>query len=112
MNIVGGIESYLSENIGRIKNYLLAMFDIGTEVLDTLGNLAASVADIFATVFGSQVAQDLTGDLIGIFATIFGAITQLATGLGRDLLNFIAQSIIEIKKRLRQLCLRRSPRSK
>ena len=105
VNIVGGIESYLSENIGRIKNYLLAMFDIGTEVLDTLGNLAASVADIFATVFGSQVAQDLTGDLIGIFATIFGAITQLATGLGRDLLNFIAQSIIENKEAIKTALL-------
>lgn len=105
VNIVGGIESYLAENIGRIKNYLLAMFDIGTEVLDTLGNLAASVADIFATVFGSQVAQDLTGDLIGIFATIFGVITQLATGLGRDLLNFIAQPIIENKEAIKTALL-------
>lgn len=105
VNIIGGIESYLSENVDRIKNYLIAMFDIGTEVLDTLGNLAASVADIFSTVFGSQVAQDLTGDLIGIFATIFGTVTQLAAGLGRDLLNFIAQPIIENKEAIKTALL-------
>lgn len=105
VNIVGGIESYLSENVDRIKVYLISMFDIGTEVLYTIGDLVSSIAEIFSDVFGSQVAQDLTGDLIGIFSTIFGTITQLAFGLGRDILNFIAQPIIENKDLIVQALL-------
>lgn len=97
VNIIGGIESFLAENVDRIKNYLVSMFDIGTEIMDTIGNLSATIAEIFSSVFGSQVAQDLTGDIIGIFANIFMGVTELAASLGRDLLNFIAQPIIENK---------------
>lgn len=105
VNIVGGIESYLAENVDRIKAYLISMFDIGTEVLYTIGDLVSSIAEIFSNVFGSQVAQDLTGDLIGIFSAAFGSITQLALGLGRDILNFIAQPIIENKEAIKTALL-------
>lgn len=101
VNVVGGIESYLSQNVDRIKKYLISMFDIGTEILNIIGNLSASIADVFSDVFGSQVAQDLTGDIIGIFMTIFGTVSQLALGLGRDILNFIAQPIIENKEKIK-----------
>src|SRR5699024_8057092 len=60
VNIVGGIESFLAENVDRIKKYLVSMFDIGTEIMGTLGNLSATVAEIFSNVFSSQVAQDIT----------------------------------------------------
>lgn len=104
-NIVGGIESYLSQNVGRVKKYLISMFEVYTEVTDILGNLAATVAEIFSEVFGSQIAQDLTGNIIGVFSTAFGAVTLLASSLGRDLLNFIAQPIIENKEAIKQALL-------
>lgn len=104
-NIVGGIESYLSQNVGRVKKYLISMFEIYTEVADILGNLAATVAEIFSEVFGSQIAQDLTGNIIGVFSTAFGAVTLLASSLGRDLLNFIAQPIIQNKEAIKQALL-------
>lgn len=105
VNIIGGIESFLAENVDRIKNYLVSMFDIGTEIMDTIGNLSATIAEIFSSVFGSQVAQDLTGDIIGIFANIFMGVTELAASLGRDLLNFIAQPIIENKDLIKNALL-------
>lgn len=99
-NIVGGIESYLSENTDRIKAYLVSMFNIGSEVWGTFGNLAETIADIFSDVFGSQIAQNLTGNIIGIFSEIFMGVSELASALGRDLINLIAQPIIENKEKI------------
>ncbi len=105
VNIVGGIESFLAENVDRIKKYLVSMFDIGTEIMGTLGNLSATVAEIFSDVFSSQVAQDITGGIIGIFANIFMGVTELAASFGRDLLNLIAQPIIENKDLIKNALL-------
>lgn len=95
--IVGGIESYLSENVDRIKKYLIASFNATAEILDIIGNLAVSIADIFSSVFGSQMAQDLLGNIIGIFSEVFNGALTLALSFGRDLLNLIAQPIIDNK---------------
>lgn len=105
VNIVGGIESFLEENVNRIKKYMISMFDIGADLFDIFGNLSETVSDIFSDVFGSQIAQDLTGDIIGIFANIFMGITELALGLGRDLVNLIAQPIIENKEKIKDALL-------
>lgn len=48
------------------------MFDIGTDVNTIIGDLSTSVAYIFKQTFGTQTAQDLTGDILGIFMTAFG----------------------------------------
>lgn len=98
VNIVGGIESYLSKNVDRIKNYLVTMFNVGTEVNTLLGDLASTVAEIFSDVFGSQVAQDITGDIIGIFTEAFMLVTMLGASFGRDLLNMIIQPLMENKE--------------
>lgn len=105
VNIVGGIESYLSENVDRIKNYLVTMFDVGTEINTLLGNLASTVAEIFSDVFGSQVAQDITGDIIGIFTEAFMLVTMLGASFGRDLLNMIVQPLMENKEAIKTALL-------
>lgn len=96
-NLIGGIESFLSENSGRVTNHLISIFNISSQVMELLGGLFDAVSDIFATVFGSQMAQDLTGNIIGIFAELAYGLTELALGIGRDLINFIVQPIIENK---------------
>lgn len=105
VNIVGGIESYLSENVDRIKNYLVTMFDVGTEINTLLGNLASTVAEIFSDVFGSQVAQDITGNIIGIFTEAFMLVTMLGASFGRDLLNMIVQPLMENKEAIKTALL-------
>ena len=105
VNIVGGIESYLSENVDRIKNYLVTMFDVGTEANTLLGNLASTVAEIFSDVFGSQVAQDITGNIIGIFTEAFMLVTMLGASFGRDLLNMIVQPLMENKEAIKTALL-------
>ena len=100
VNIVGGIESYLAENVDRIKRYLIRMFDIGAEIMDLLGTLAATIAEIFAQTFGSQTAQNITGNIIGIFATAFGLVSELVASFRRDLINFIVQPIVDNKEKI------------
>lgn len=97
VNIVGGIESYLSENTGRIKKWLIEMFDIWTGINDIIGNLCEAVAYIFQQTFGTQTAQDLTGDILGIFMTAFGEVVLLASSLGRDILDALTKPFIENK---------------
>ena len=99
VNIVGGIESYLAENTGRIKKWLIEMFDIWTGINDIIGNLCESVAYIFQQTFGTQTAQDLTGDILGIFMTAFGEVVLLASALGRDILDALTKPFIENKEK-------------
>lgn len=97
VNIVGGIESYLSENTGRIKKWLIKMFDIWSGINDIIGNLSEAVAYIFQQTFGTQTAQDLTGDILGIFMTAFGEVVLLTSALGRDILDALTKPFIENK---------------
>lgn len=95
-NIIGGIEKFLKQNVQRIKNYLIDMFNIGAEIAQIGGNLATAFADVFS-VFGGETAQQITADLIGIFAEIGMVLTETAAKLGRDILNMIAQPFIDNK---------------
>lgn len=95
-NIIGGIEKFLKQNTQRIKNYLIDMFNIGSEIAQIGGNLAVAFADVFS-IFGGETAQQITADLIGIFAEIGMVLTETAAKLGRDILNMIAQPFIDNK---------------
>ncbi len=95
-NIIGGIEKFLSQNAQRIKNYLIDMFNIDSEIAQIGGNLAVAFADVFS-VFGGETAQQITANLIGIFAEIGMVLTETAAKLGRDILNMIAQPFIDNK---------------
>ena len=97
VNIVGGIESYLSENTGRIKKWLIEMFNVWAVINDIIGNFSAAIAYIFQNTFGTQTAQDLTGDIIGIFIVAFGEVVLLVSKLGRDILDALTKPIIENK---------------
>lgn len=99
-NLVGGIEKYLTQNKERIKQYIVSMFDIGTEIAAIIGNFSVALADIFS-VFGSDTAQQITGNLIGIFAEVGMLISENAAKLGRDILNIITQPIIENKDKIK-----------
>ncbi len=99
-NILGGIEKYLSENIERIKGYLISMFQIETEVNIIFSELFASIAYIFES-FASDDGQQLTANLIGIFSNAFMGITELAANFGLDILNIITQPFIDNKEQFR-----------
>lgn len=95
-NIIGGIEKFLKQNTQRIKNYLIDMFNIGSEIAQIGGNLAVAFTDVFSA-FGEETAQQITANLIGIFTEIGMVLTETAAKLGRDILNMIAQPFIDNK---------------
>lgn len=100
-NLVGGIEKFLSENKDRIKNYLVSMFDIGSDISSTVGDLSVAISDIFS-VFSGDTAQQITGNIIGIFAEIGMLASELAGKLGRDIIEGIATPIIENKDKIKE----------
>lgn len=104
-NIVGGIEKYLKQNKNRIKKYLVDMFDVGAELASLVGNFSAAFADVIAKVFGSETAQQITGNIIGIFAEVGMLVSNLALKLMRDLANIIVTPFIENKERITQALL-------
>lgn len=100
-NLIGGIAKYLKQNKDRIKEYLISMFDISTEINMQLAEFFQTIAYIFEA-FASEQAQQLTANIIGIFVGIFIGITQLAQKLIRDIVALITQPFIDNKEAFRQ----------
>lgn len=105
-NLLGGMDLYLQQNTGRIKKYLVDMFNIGSDISTIIGNFSVAVAEIFS-VFRSDSAKQVTADLIGIFSSSFQGVTELGAKFIRDLLNIITKPITDnadqIKARIQGL---------
>ncbi|WP_313347513.1 phage tail protein [Lacrimispora sp.] len=100
-NLLGGIDKYLEQNSGRIKDYLVSMFDIGGEMADIVGNFNVAFAEIFSA-FRSDSAKQITADIIGIFSNAFMGASELASKFGRDVLNMITAPFIQNKDLIKQ----------
>lgn len=103
-NIVGGIEIYLSNNVERIKGWLVRMFDIGTEINTILGDFFVAFADVYS-IWASQTAQDITGSIIQIFADIFGGVLELTGKFVRDILDIMLTPFTENKEKIKTAAL-------
>lgn len=105
-NLLGGTDLYLQQNVGRIKEYLISMFDIGSEISQITGEFSSAIADIF-TVFRSDSAKQITADIIGIFSSSFMGVTKLGSKFVRDLIQVITKPITDnagqIKERIQGL---------
>lgn len=100
VNLVGGFESYLSRNKDRIKKFLVDVFNVGTEIANEFGLIAKTIAEVFAKTFGTQTAQDLTGNLIGIFASLGGLAVEIFARYERDKMYLAWQPWIDNKDKL------------
>lgn len=100
VNLVGGFESYLSRNKDRIKKFLVDVFNVGTEIADEFGLIAKTIAEVFAKTFGTQTAQDLTGNLIGVFASLGGLAVEIFARYERDKMYLAWQPWIDNKDKL------------
>lgn len=98
-NLVGGIDGYLQDSAGYIKERLVSMFDISGEIAGLAGELSVALADIF-DVFSGSSAKGFTEHLVGIFSDTFLGLTDMALRFGRDVTACIANPIIENKDRI------------
>ena len=105
-NLLGGISLYLDQNKARIKEYLIQMFNIGSEISTLIGNFSSAIADIFS-VFRSNSAKQITADIIGIFSSSFQGVTELGGKFARDIIQLITKPITDnsdqIKERIQGL---------
>ena len=100
-NLLGGLEIYLNENKERIKQYLISMFDIGTDINVVIGDFFSSIAYIFEA-FASEEGQQLTAEFIGIFSEMFMGITELGGKFARDVIELFAKPIIDSKDQIKE----------
>lgn len=99
--LVGGIESYLSKNVERIKKFIIKMFDVSGEIADEIGDLSAVFADVFS-VFGGQTAQNIIGSVIQIISdTVMTAMTLTGQML-RDSINLLLVPLKENAELIKQ----------
>lgn len=99
--LVGGIESYLSKNVERIKKFIIKMFDVSGEIADEIGDLSTVFADIFS-VFGGQTAQNIIGSVIQIISdTVMTAMT-LTGQMIRDSINLLLVPLQENAELIKQ----------
>lgn len=99
-NLIGGFEIYLSENVDRIKGWLITMFDIGAEIHELTGQAWVAFADVFSA-FSSQPAQEITASIIQIFSDVFMGVMELTGKFFRDLQGVILTPFIENKEKIK-----------
>ncbi len=93
-NLLGGINKYLDQNKERIKQHLVTMFDVGSEIATIQGNFAQAIANIFS-VFGGENGQQATANLIGIVANAAMGVNELDMKMGRDVLDLLTRPFID-----------------
>lgn len=99
-NLLGGIGTYLSKNAEYIKQSLTDIFTVNAETFDIVSDFSAAIADIFA-VFRGKTAQNLTADIIEIFSNGFLGAVELASKIGRDVIDAITAPIIANKDKFK-----------
>lgn len=98
--IVGGFAQYLEENKDWIKEKLISIFDIGTEINQMAGNFASAIAYIFES-FGGEDAQRFWSNIIGIVSNALLGALEIAGKFARDVVNIITKPFIENKEKFR-----------
>lgn len=99
-NLLGGIAKYLEQNKERIKEYLVSIFDIWSDINDLLSSFFQSFAYVFEA-FASENGQQLTANLIEIFTDAFMGVTEISSKLIRDILNIFIQPFVDNKEAFR-----------
>ena len=81
-------------------DFFTSEFDALSDIMDIIGDTFRDVADIF-TVFRSDEAKSILAGFIEIFANSFMGVVELATKLGRDILENITKPIRENKDKIK-----------
>lgn len=100
-NLFGGLDKYLDGNKELIKQRLINMFDIGSEIAAITGNYAQAMANIFSA-FGGENGQSVTAALIGIFGNAFMGVNELCAKESRDVLDVITRPFIDNQAIIKQ----------
>ena len=95
-NLVGGMAEYLGDdkNQERIKEHIVTMFEVGSDVEQIAADTASAAANIMEFV-GGENAQKVTANTIGIVASAGMTLAEVGSKAGRDLADGLTRPIID-----------------
>jgi phage-related protein len=99
-NVVGGIDKFLQQDSGRIKSFIVSMFDIEGSISEIKGNFSVAFADVFS-IFRGDTAKQVTADIISIFADASMGAVEISSKIDRDILNLITKPFIDNKEQIK-----------
>lgn len=98
-SVTGGIEKFLEQNEEKIKEFIITISNIITEINELISKVAIAIAYVFEA-FESEQAQQLIADILGIIFAISGVV-EFVYKLFRDLLEIVILPFIENADKLK-----------
>ena len=93
-NLVGGLDKYLQKSKDYIKERIISLFDVQSELATVIGDFSVAIAQIF-DLFSSDEAKGITADIIQIFSDGFLGALDLAQKFIRDIVEFLVTPFIQ-----------------
>lgn len=97
---VGSIDKYLSQNVERIKSFIINMFNVSSKDLKLTGNMWQALGEI-SDVFKSDTAKQIGADIIAMFANPFMSVVQLCSKFALDVKGILFQPIIDNAEKIK-----------
>ncbi len=97
---VGSIDKYLSQNVERIKSFIINMFNISSKDLKLTGNMWQALGEI-SDVFKGDTAKQIGADIIAMFANPFMSVVQLCSKFALNVKGILFQPIIDNAEKIK-----------
>lgn len=97
---IGGFESYLSNESDRIKQYIVDMFDIGSEVSVIAADFTNALSVIFSG-FTGQEGQEILGSVLSIFSEMKMSINKMLAQISGDVFGLLTQPFIDNSEKIK-----------
>lgn len=102
-NVIMGIAVFIAESLNKslnetkldIKAWLIRMFDISGEIVESVGNIAQSIGQIFYDSITSEPATNMGAGLISAFTYAFMGVQEITAKYTRDIIKSIEETITE-----------------
>ncbi len=102
-NVIMGIAVFIAESLNKslnetkldIKAWLIRMFDIGGEIVESVGNIAQSIGQIFYDSITSELATNMGAGLLSAFTYAFMGVKEITAKYTRDIIGAIEETITE-----------------
>lgn len=92
--LIGSIDTYLSQNVERIKSYITNMFNISSKDIKLTGEFWQALGEI-SDIFKGDTAKQIGADIIAMFANPFMSVAELCSKFVTDLKAVLLQPIID-----------------
>ena len=92
--LFGSLQKYLDQNAEFLKDRIVSIFDVSSEIFGLVGDLSVAIASVF-DVFSGEDAKQCTADIISIFANGFVGAINAGITFVKDIISIIVTPIIK-----------------